>query len=334
MPRWRWAFAAAVAANAWAVEKLCDHEVVLDKGGRLLPWTSFDNILKGSMNYIKTCPTTPTKFGDDPWYLVTSKLTAKAEFMRNQNCQGSHCYWGVETLTRYYPYSGDEETIKPIRLILDRVLYYHTPADWAWPNVPRTQDNSPDGEYTDVTSEADKISMVGVAYIKFYKLTGEEKYREAARGIARTIAGHVAEGDAKTSPLPFRVNLKDGRTLDPYTAHMVAPVVLFDEMIRLGETENGVYQAKRDLLWKWVLTYPIRNNEWTGYYEDVGRIATNKTSRVRWKPRQFDVAAPGTRPGLQAARTGAAGLGPGPVRQDQTVCSRPVSGNKTAAMWK
>ena len=99
-------------AHTWAADKLCDHEVVLDKDGRLLPWTSYDNVIKWSMNYIKHCPTTPTKFGDDPWYLVTSKLTAKAEFIRNQNCQGSHAYWGVETLTRYYAYSGDAEAIK------------------------------------------------------------------------------------------------------------------------------------------------------------------------------------------------------------------------------
>ena len=38
----------------------------------------------------------------------------------------------VETLIRYYPYSGDEELIKCVRLILDRILYYHTPSDWAW----------------------------------------------------------------------------------------------------------------------------------------------------------------------------------------------------------
>jgi hypothetical protein len=261
---------AMVASNGYSADKLADHEVVLDKDGRLLPWTSFDNVVNWSMNYIKRCPTTPTKFGDDPWYLVTSRLTDKAEFMRNQNCQGSHGYWSVETLTRYYAYSGDAEAMKSVRLILDRLLYYHTPSDWAWPNVPRTQDNSPDGEYTDLMGEPDKMCGVGVAYIKFYKLTGEAKYLEAARGIAKTISSHVTSGDAKTSPLPFRINLKDGRVHDPYTSHMVAAAVLFDELARLGEAEKGVYQANRDLLWKWVLTYPVKNNDWTGYYEDVG----------------------------------------------------------------
>jgi len=90
-----------------SADKLRDHEVVLDQDGRLQPWTSYDNVLKWSMNFIKRCPTVPTKFGDDPWYLVTSKLSAQGEFMRNQNCQASHAYWAMETLARYYAYTGD-----------------------------------------------------------------------------------------------------------------------------------------------------------------------------------------------------------------------------------
>jgi hypothetical protein len=280
------------AATLSAAEMLCDHEVVLDKDGRLLPWTSYDHVIRGSMNFIERCPTTPSKFGDDPWYLVTSKLTEKAEFKRNQNCQGSHAYWSVETVTRYYAYSGDTESIEPVRKILDRVLYYHTPADWAWPNVPRTQDNSPDGEYTDSTSEPDKMSMVGVAYIKFYKFTGEKKYIEGARAIAKTIAGHISEGDAKHSPLPFRVNLKSGEVLDPYTAHMVSPVLLFDELIRLGETGDGQYETLRDRLWKWVLAYPVVNHEWTGYYEDVRHDVVNKNQQSPMETARFMLRRP------------------------------------------
>jgi len=259
----------AAPAAAKPITRLCDHDVVLDKDGRLLPWTSYDNVIKQSMNFIKGCPTTPTKHGGDPWYLVTSKLTKDGKFVANQNCQGSHAYWAVETLFRYYAYSGDAGAIKPVRLILDRVLMYHTPADWAWPNVPRTQDNSPDGEYTDETSEPDKMCIVAVAYIKFYKLTGEEKYLNAARGIAKTVAAHVGEGTADKSPVPFRVNLKNGAVVDDYTSHMISAVLMFDELIRLGETGDGVYVAKRDHLWKWILKYPLVNTLWTGYYEDV-----------------------------------------------------------------
>jgi len=287
-----WVIVILLASNAFGAEKLCDHEVVLAPDGRLLPWTSFDNVITWSMNYIKRCPTTRTRFGDDPWYLVTSKLTEEAEFLANQNCQGSEAYWAVETLTRYYAYSGDEDALPAVKLIMDRLLYYHTPARWAWPNVPRTQDNSPDGEWTDETGAPDKMCMVGVAYIKFYKLTGDEKYLNAARRIAATVAAHVGRGDARRSPLPFRVNLKNGRVITPYTAHMVAPVIFFDEIIRLGETDNGRYEAVRDLLWQWVLAYPVRNNEWSCYYEDIPGHRVNKNQQIPMETARFMLRRP------------------------------------------
>jgi len=261
--------ALAVAASAAQAEMLCDHEVVLDGQGRLLPWTSFDHIVRGSMEYIKDCPTAATKFGNDPWYLITSKLTEKGAFNRNQNNQGSNVYYATETLSKYYAYSGDRAAFDAVRRLVDRVLLYHTPDDWAWPRVPRTQDNSPDGEYTDEESEPDKMCMVGSGYIRFYKLTGEKKFLEAAVGIARTIAKHAGKGNADESPLPFRVNLKTGEILDCYTANMVAAVGLFDDLIALGHNEDGVFSEKRDALRQWVLDYPVKNNRWSGYYEDV-----------------------------------------------------------------
>jgi hypothetical protein len=66
---------ALTACSTSTSSRLCDHDVVLDKDGRLLAWTSFDNVLRWSMNFIKSCPTVATRFGNDPWYLVTSKLT-------------------------------------------------------------------------------------------------------------------------------------------------------------------------------------------------------------------------------------------------------------------
>ena len=265
--------AMAAGSDAWC-EQLCDHEVVLDAQGRLQPWTSYDHIIRGSMEYIKHCRTEKTAFGDDPWYLITSKLNEDGSFKRNQNNQGSNAYYAVETLARYYAYSGDRAAFDSVRLLLDRILKYHTPADWAWPRVPRTQDDSPDGEYTDDHSEVDKIAMVGSAYIRFYKLTGERKYLDAALDIAKTVAPHVAAGDAEHSPLPFRVNLKTGGVLDAYTSNMVAVVMFFDAVIE-SAGGNAEYGAKRDALWRWIIEYPVANNRWSGYYEDVKTDALN-----------------------------------------------------------
>ncbi len=259
----------AACGAAMAVEKLSDHEVVLDAQGRLQPWTSYDRVIRGSVEYIKYCPTEKTAHGDDPWYLITSKLNEDGTFRPNQNNQAGNLYYAVETLARYYAYSGDRDFFQSVRLLVDRVLQYHTPADWAWANVPRTQDDEPDGVYDDDHSEPDKMAMAGDGYVRFYKLTGERKYLDAALGIAKTLCAKVKPGDAEHSPVPFRVKLKNGRVLDEYTANMIPYVMFFDTLIALGEGDAADLTAKRDLIWKWILEYPMQNNHWSGYFEDV-----------------------------------------------------------------
>ncbi|MFA5864943.1 MAG: hypothetical protein WC975_09680 [Phycisphaerae bacterium] len=273
-------------------ETIIDHQVVLDEQGRLLPWTSYTNIFKWSMNFIKNCPTIATAFGNDPCYLVTSFLGEDGSFVRNQNTQGGNTYWAVETLKRYYAYTADRDAFKPVILLAERVLHYHTPKDWAWPNVPRTQDGDPihpldpglpldeqgnpiipastaNGEYTDESSEVDKICMVAVAYVTLFKLTREEKYLDSALAIAEVIVQHVSPGDGGHSPLPFRVNLKTGEVLDCYSTDMIPAIRLFDELNALGYHGcQDIYRAKRDIILKWILQYPVKTNQWSGYYED------------------------------------------------------------------
>ncbi|MEI6808068.1 MAG: hypothetical protein WCN95_05050 [bacterium] len=283
---------AAVPCFGAVTNKLRDHEVVLDKDGHLQPWTTYDDVFKRSMNFIKHCPTVPTKFGNDPWYLITSKFSVQGEFLRNQNCQGSHAYWAVEALIRYYAYTGDGEAIPPVKLILDRVLYYHSPSNWSWPNIPATQDDSPDGEYTDERTEPDKVCMTAVSYLKFYEFTGDEKYLKAARDITATIIARMVPGSETNSPLPFRVNHKTGEVIDPYTSNMLAPVLLFDELIHLGETGNGKYIVARDQLWKWILDYPVKNNRWSGYYEDMVNNYNNINQQTPMETARFMMRHP------------------------------------------
>ena len=293
-------------------------------------------MIKWSMNYIEHCPTTPTKFGDDPWYLVTSKLTDKGEFRRNQNCQGSHAYLGVETLTRYYAYSGDEEAIKCVRLILDRVLYYHTPRGLGLAQRPPHPRQHPRRRIHRRLQRAGQDVRGGRGV---HQVLQADRRGEVSEGGPRNRQDHRRPRGRRrcqdfAAAVPRRPS-KDGKVLDPYTAHMVAPVPSFDEMIRLGEPGNGVYRAKRDLLWKWVLTYPVKNNRWSGFYEDV--VQPNKdelrTSKAPWRPRGSCCGIRNwTR--ITAARARLAGLGQEPVRQDQATTAPRASASKTTASWK
>lgn len=261
-------------------EMLLDHDIVLDAGGRLQPSVSYDKVIVGSMTYIKNCPTVRTRHGQDPWFLVTSKLNPDFTFRRNQNNQGSNAYYAVETLRRYLPLRNDREAIRPVKLLLDRVLLYHTPSDWKWPNVPRTQDDSPDGHYSDAWSGVDKMCMVGIAYLRFSTITGEAKYIEAAECIATTILDNMGEGDEEHSPLPFRVNMKTGEILDSYTSGMVFPVIFMEELAKQEGGNCEAYLQAKDTLWQWVLDYPAQNNRWSGYYEDVASNPDNLNQHI------------------------------------------------------
>ena len=264
-------------------EMLCDHEVVLDAEGKLLPWTSYDQVMKGSVAYLEHCPRKHTALGNDPWYLITSKLNPDATFKYNQNNQGSNTYYAVDLLCRYYAYSGDRALFTVTRTLVDRVLMFRTPSDWAWANVPRTQDNTPDGVYDDETSEPEKMAMVGHGCLRLYTLTGEPKYHNAALGIGKTLASFVHEGGAEHSPLPFRVNLKTGEVLDPYTANMVSPLLFFVALASV----DAKYATVRDMLWKWIHQYPLQNNQWSGYYEDVKKNSGNLNHQIPMETARF-----------------------------------------------
>ncbi len=254
----------------WSEEKILDHQVVLDEQGRLLPWTSYDHIIQWSVNFINHCPTRQTKFGEDPWYLVTAKFDENGEYLKKQNNQGSNIYFAMETAKKYYAYSGDPSLFKVVRLLMDRVLLYCTPADWSWPHVPRTQDDTPDGEYTDEWGEPDKMCLVAIGCLDFYKYSGEKKYLEAALRIARTVNKHILPGDEQHSPLPFRVHLQTGRVVDTYDAGLISVVKCFSSLLPFcSSTEQEDLQKNSNVVWQWLLKYPMTNYRWSGYYEDV-----------------------------------------------------------------
>ena len=46
--------------------------------------------------------------------------------------------------------------------------------------------------------------------------------------------------------------------------------MLFDELIRLRQGDVESYRRVRDGAWSWLMKYPMVNNVWVGYFEDVG----------------------------------------------------------------
>ena len=264
-------------------QEILDHQVIV-KDGWLQPWMNYDTLLVWSMNFIIDGPQFEMPEGRLPGYIVTSSYgTYRAAYpdvltedglyhdRRVVNNQGSNAYFAMKLFRYYYPYTGDIRALVPVKDFLDRMLMFPTPDDWAWPGMVRTQDNDdPDGIYLDERIETDKAAMVGVAYMDFATYTGDEKYKAMADHIAGLLLKNIKEGSERQSPLPFRVNMRTGEAEDAYTSDMIFVVEFFDKILAADTSlDKAEVKAKRDLVFNWVMEYPVKNGLWSGYFEDI-----------------------------------------------------------------
>jgi hypothetical protein len=272
------------------------HPVVV-KDGWLQPWMDYDSLMVWSMNFLIDGPKVETPDGILPGYLATASyeawamvfpevLTEYPEVLEGNyiwrgnmipNNQGSNVYFAMKLFRYYYPYTGDSRALEPVRNILDRMLMFVTPDDWAWPGMVRTQDNdAPDGIWMDERLEPDKAGMTGIAFMDYAEYTGEEKYFAMAEHIADLLLKHIKDGAGQESPLPFRVNMRTGETEDPYSADMIFVVEFFDKMLACDTSlDKSELKAKRDLVFDWIMEYPVQTGLWSGYFEDVPECITN-----------------------------------------------------------
>ena len=269
------------------------HPVVLDAQGRVLAWyhpekhLGYDEFLRLDWDFLEHKVPIDTVTGVKV-YLTAPIYNAKTlqgeSWQHNPASTFAH---QMDALIGWYPYSGDKESIEVLRLMLDYALAHGTtPADWEWPGVPFSTSCVHDKEYGRCLRsapeefygglETDKIGELGLSYVQFYELTGDRKYLEAGIKCANQLAKHIRPGDANHTPWPYRIDARTGKVLngEEYGGMIVAPVRLFDELIRIGEGDRAQYKVARDMAWKWVLDNPLNRlseawDKWNGYYEDV-----------------------------------------------------------------
>jgi hypothetical protein len=202
----------------------------------------------------------------------------------------------------FHAYTGDRAYLELVRRMLDHELAHGTtPADWPWAQVPYASADPGSAEYHGATKwewdgmrgdglhgvEPDKIGELGMGYLRFYEITEEPKYLEAALRCGDALAKHVRDlvpnnedlihSAAHVSPWPFRVNARTGVVIDDYTANVIEPIRLFDELLRVRERiglapeRAAAFQRARTLAWQWLLSRngPLFTGIWNGYFEDV-----------------------------------------------------------------
>jgi len=113
------------------------------------------------------------------------------------------------------------------------------------------------------------VGELGFAYMQLFEMTGDARYRDAAVACADALAKHVRDGDEQHSPWPFRVYAQTKVVREEYSANLVGAITLFDEVGRLGLGDGEAYAHARAVAFDWLMRVPMRNDAWSGYFEDI-----------------------------------------------------------------
>ena len=181
---------------------------------------------------------------------------------------------------RLYPYTGDARTLTFLQDFVDYELENGlTPEGYAWSQVPYASANPGAKRYRGWSQlgedyiEPHVVGEDGYGYLRLYEMTGNTKYLRAAIRCADALVKNYKPGDEDHSPWPVRVYARDGKAegapMGPYSANVIEPIMLFDELVRLQQGDVAGYTRVRAAAWEWFQKYPLANNVWVGYFEDV-----------------------------------------------------------------
>ena len=288
----------AAAQSPSAGAALGDHPVILDADGKLASWVqpqerAYGEIVRLAWNQLLTG--FPNEDNGLPTWLGYCCFDGRTLRGTAWPHNPASVFAGLaEGAARYYAYSGDRRVVDFMRRVLDHHLRNGTtPADaaWAWPSVPYASADhgavryrgAHDFLYAEANDprprlgrgdgygviEPDKVGELGLAYLTVWKLTGEDRYRDAAVACARALARHVRAGDATRSPWPFRVVAETGVVREEYCANLAFTLRLFENLDRLQIGDVAGWKRARDIAWQWAVAYPLKDDRWANYFEDL-----------------------------------------------------------------
>jgi hypothetical protein len=180
-----------------------------------------------------------------------------------------------------YAYSGDAHTLTFIQDFVDYELDNGlTPEGYAWAQVPYASANPGARRYSGWSHlgedyiEPHVVGEDGYGYLRLYEMTGNAKYLRAAIRCADALIKNYKAGDQTHSPWPVRCYARDGKSgtseaMGVYSANVIEPIMLFDELIRLKQGDVAGYEQVRGGAWEWFKKYPLANDVWVGYFEDT-----------------------------------------------------------------
>jgi hypothetical protein len=262
--------------------------VALDNEGKLLPWPMPDNTgYSYSAYFLSQWTIVWDQYNRQrlPWFYccfdfdrTTFELKPDPTWVNSTGYLRAMMEGFVE---RLYPYTGDPHTVEFLEDFVDYELENGlTPEGYAWSQVPYPSANPGALRYSGWSQHGEDyvephvVGEDGYGYLRLYEMTGNTKYLRAAIRCADALAKNFKPGDANNSPWPYRCHardgsLKNGKGMFPYSANVVEPIMLLDELLRLHQGDTASYSRVREGAWAWLMKYPMHNNVWVGYFEDV-----------------------------------------------------------------
>jgi hypothetical protein len=313
---------------------ICGHRIQRDGQGKILAWykpdipgEAYAHVAQLASEFILLGTPVDLKTGKKIYFISCCfegpHMRSQEEFDRGETWRdwmhNPACVWAglVQGLVLdYRVFSGDDRYVDTVRRMLDHQLDYGTtPDDWPWANCPYASSDPGETVYQGATRwehdgmrgdglhgiEPDKIGELGIAYLKFFEVTEEKRYLDAAIHCADALAKHVRDvvGDpgvfsranTERSPWPFRVNARTGVVISEYSSNVIEPIRLFDELKRirnrigLSSEQIQAYQKARDLAWNWLYSKngPMKTFIWNAYFEDIPNDS-DRSNRVQITP--------------------------------------------------
>ena len=266
---------------------IAGHPVQLDRQGKLLPWPMPDDV---GYSYSSHFLTQWTILWDQHNRQRLHYFYCCFDFDRTTFELAPDGHWANSTgylrammqgfIERLYPYTGDARTLTFLQSFVDYELENGlTPEGYAWSQVPYASANPGAKRYTGWSQlgedyvEPHVVGEDGYGYLRLYEMTGNAKYLRAAIHCGDALVKNYKPGDEDHSPWPVRLWARDGkaegRSMGSYSANVIEPIMLFDELIRLRQGDVAGYTRVRAAAWDWFQKYPLANNVWVGYFEDV-----------------------------------------------------------------
>src|SRR5579863_2432431 len=273
--------------------EIAGRAVHLDEHGKLLPWPMPDNIGYSYSSHVLT-----------QWTILWDQYNRQRlhyfyccfDFDRTTFEMAPDIHWANSTgylramlegfIERLYPYTGDQHTLTFLQDFVDYEMENGlTPKGYAYPQVPYASANPGARRYTGWSRHGEDyiephvVGEDGYAYLRLYEMTGNTKYLEEAIRSADALVKNFQPGDEAHSPWPVRCYARDGKApggpMGVYSANVIEPIMLFDELTRLGLGDVQGYTRIRAGAWEWFKKYPLTNNVWVGYFEDVSPTMEN-----------------------------------------------------------